>query len=439
MENRLISPVKIKRICLTTAAIVALAATLGSNAFSAISGGANQDSYITFDLQLGKMADYGATPWYTSDIYLGTSQLNFALDTGANFIWATSDQCATPACSMHNKVNTKQLAFHWVDQTTKTRSFGPWGSMQTWTGIVPFDYGTRSANDRNTIEYAESSINILFFASIKYVGLKFSSLAWDGGIGFPSRSDQVEKGSDFFFGKLLESGQVAIAELSMYTNSAEKTGAVYLGGGNPTKFMANTEVVLQPKSSAIPYLWGTDLYDFLVGQQHLPALTNQIFFIDSGSSRFKGDATYIYPVLEALLTYKDSQGNPIFSKYHEDGTWTGIYYTSGGPSDYPNLPDIELKIGQSCFGDSSKKAAVTLDRSQYSYFVEEGDRQDKWVIAFHRLDGVGGLLVGSTFMDLFYTTFRYNGSGGNDLTQGDMSLYLKSQGAGPAKIICTSN
>ncbi len=439
MENKVISPVKIKRVCLTTAAIVALAATLGSNAFSASSGGGHQDSYITLDLQLGKMADYGATPWYTSDISLGTSQLNFALDTGANFIWATSDQCTTPACSMHNKVNTKQPGFHWVDKTPKKRSFGPWGSMQTWTGKVPFDYGTRSANDGNQIGYAESSIDIQFFASINYDGSKFSTLAWDGGIGFPARSDKVAPGSDFFFRKLLESGRVTIAELSMYTNSAEKTGAVYLGGGNPTKFMANAEVVLQPKSSAIPYLWGTNLYDFLVGQQPLLALKNQVFFIDSGSSRFKGDGTYIYPVLEALLTYKDSQGNPVFSKYYEDGTWTGLYYTSGGPSDYPNLPDIELKIGQSCYGDSAKKAVVTLDPSQYSYFVEEGDRQNKWVIAFHRLDGVGGLLVGSTFMDLFYTMFRYNRPGGNVLTQGDMSLYLKSQGEGPAKIICTSN
>lgn len=433
------SPVNIKRIRLTTVAIVALAATLGSNAYSAISGGGSQDSFITFDLRLGKMADYGATPWYTSDISLGTSQLSFALDTGSDFIWATSDQCQTPACSMHNKVNTNQPGFHWVDRTTKTRSFGPWGSMQTWTGNVPFDYGTRGANDRSKIGYPEASINIQFFASIKYEGSKFASLAWDGGIGFPSRSDQVAPGSDFFFGKLLESGQVTIAELSVYTNSAEKSGAVYLGGGNPTKFMANTEVVLQPKSSAIPYLWGTDLYAFSVGQQPLPALENKVFFIDSGSSRFKGDGTYIYPVLEALLAYKDSQGNPIFSKYYEDGTWTGIYYTLGEPSDFPNLPDIELKIGQSCYGDPNKKAVVTLDPSQYSYFVEEGDRQNKWVIAFHRLDGVGGLLVGSTFMNLFYTTFRYNRLDGNVLTQGDMSLYLKSQGEGPAKIICTSN
>ncbi|MEE9241232.1 MAG: pepsin-like aspartyl protease, partial [bacterium] len=280
METKAISSVKIKRTRLTAVAILALATTLSLNAFSANSGGGANESYITLDLQLGKMADYGATPWYTSDISLGTSHVNFALDTGSNFIWATSDQCGTPACSMHNKVNTNQPGFYWVDRRTIKRSFGPWGSMQTWTGNVLFDYGTRNANNGNTSGYPDSSINILFFASITYLGSKFSLLAWDGGIGFPSRSDQVEPGSDFFFGKLLESGRVTIAELSMYTNSAEKTGAVYLGGGNPTKFIANTEVVLQPKSSAIPYLWGTNLYDFSVGQQLLPALQNQVFFID---------------------------------------------------------------------------------------------------------------------------------------------------------------
>ena len=93
---------------------------------------------MTFDLELGKMANYGATPWYTEEISAGTSQLRFALDSGANFIWATSDQCTTTACNAHNKVNTSQPGFVWVDETTVKHSFGPWGSMYTRTGKVDF-------------------------------------------------------------------------------------------------------------------------------------------------------------------------------------------------------------------------------------------------------------------------------------------------------------
>jgi len=143
----------------------------------------------SFDLKLGKMADYGASPWYTEDILIGTSKLKFSPDSGANFTWATSDLCKTDACKDHQKVNTSQSGFVWIDAKPTKRSFGPWGSMMTKTCGNPF----------NSPKVA--SVEMDFFAAVEYAGAQFKFLAWDGGIGFPSTTAGVEKGSDFYYGK----------------------------------------------------------------------------------------------------------------------------------------------------------------------------------------------------------------------------------------------
>jgi hypothetical protein len=134
----------------------------------------------TFNLKLGKMADYGASPWYTDELAAGASPIKLNFDTGANFMWATSDKCSTDACNTHDKVNTTQSSFVWLDKTTTKRSFGPWGDMYTWTGQVPFN----SQVNGNNIP----PLTLPFFASVEYNGNKFKYLAWDGGFGFPSEN-----------------------------------------------------------------------------------------------------------------------------------------------------------------------------------------------------------------------------------------------------------
>lgn len=47
-----------------------------------------------------------------------------------------------------------------------------------------------------------------------------------------------------------------------------------------------------------------------------------------------------------------------------------------------------------------------------------------------------GLLVGSTFMDLVVTHFKYKVFG-TDLTQGFMVLYIKAKGEVPANVECS--
>lgn len=404
------------------AVIVPLVLCLSSCSYN---GYGNSGDIISVPLLKGRLADYGATPWYTNDITAGISEMKFALDTGANFVWATSDLCDTTACKAHNMVDTSQSGFVWVDKTRTKRSFGPWGDMYTYTGKIPFK-----------IDDPDISSDITFFAAVEYEGDKFQDLAWDGGIGFPSRSDMVASGSGFFFHTLWNAGILEDAEFSIFTDDRLNAGAFFLGGTSPLFYDAEGEIRLEPKSSSIQYLWGTNLHDVKLGNHELSELTNTIFFLDTGSSRFKGDDTYVYPILDYLLQQKDSEGNPIFGKITENDMWTGLYYINGGPEDYTLLPALILTIGQSCYGNEQQAAVVGLDANQYSYLVEQGERAGQWVVAVHRLDGVGGLLVGSTFMDLLYTRFSYSVTN-SDLSQGNMYLYPKRFGASPAVLGCT--
>ncbi len=388
---------------------------------------------VSLDLKLGKMADYGASPWYTEDIKLGKDQLKLSPDSGANFIWATSDLCNTDACNVHSKVDTSQPGFKWIDKTPAVRSFGPWGSMSTVTGEIAF-------NSPKT-----GSAPMPFFASVCYTGNQFEYLAWDGGIGFPAVSDGVQQGSGFYFGSLYKNGTVEKPTFSIVTHPSLGSGSLYLGGEDSSQYIANSAIELQPNTTGpINYLWGTSLYSASFGDQKISSLTNARFYLDTGSSLFKGDNLYLKPILKHLYSLLDENGNRIFEKvFNPPGSnnWVSLVYRNNtGPKDYAGiLPDFTLTMGQTCAGKAGS-AMIALNPTQYSYYVQEqeGERFGRWVPAFTVLDGVGGLLVGSTFMDLFYTTFNYADEGNSKLTQKNMVIYRKSSGDGPQNLHCVS-
>lgn len=376
------------------------------------------------------MADYGASPWYTDSIRIGSSQLKLALDNGADFIWATSTECNTPACNAHAKVDTSQAGFQWLDKTPTKRSFGPWGDMTTWTGSIEFSIP------------AGSLPSIAFFASTDYQGSQFKYLAWDGGIGLPARSDRTTSPSAFFPKVLTDAGYISKPVFSHVTNPGAKSGKFLLGGINQQYISAGAVTTLPPKPApGTDDVWGTELQSFSVGDAVIDPLSGAIFFLDTGSSRFKGDGKYVLPVLDALIKYTDSSGNPIFEKILQGDDWVSLAYVSGTPEDYKNLPDITIQFGTNCGNASNEGAVVTLSPEQYSYNVEVGDRAGRWVIAFRVLEQIGGLLVGSTFLDLFYVSYEYNVDGQENYTQGNMTLYTKSPdfGPGPAGYQCQSS
>ncbi len=383
---------------------------------------------IELTMKKGSMADYGASPWYTEDIKLGTSKVKLSPDTGANFIWVTSSLCQTQACKNHARADANQSGFKWIDTTPTKRSFGPWGSMITQTAQIGFS--------GDNIPYMLED----FYASTYYKGNHFQYLAWDGGIGFPPSSDGISVDSSFYFSSLYNGGKITEPIFSMVTYESTKEGKFYLGGENPDEFKKESAIVLEPSpTGANNWIWGTDLYKFMLGEKNISSLQGAVFFLDSGSSLFKGDDKYVTPILEQLFSIKNSYGNDIFSKVFDDiGNWVSLEYLDGkGPADYVGiLPNVSLSIGQSCYNEDNMSASITLSPSQYSYYVQEGDRQGKYVPAFSVLNGIGGLLVGSTFMDLFYTTFKYKDIGNGKLHQGNMILYKKESGSTPYSVEC---
>lgn len=388
---------------------------------------------ITLSLGLAALADYGATPWRTPDIQMGESQVNFALDTGTNLFWSTVDTCATTACEAHNRINTSQPDFHFVPnpEYPKQVSFGPWGNMTVNLGSVPL-----------RIESAlEVPITIPFDAAIDYSGSKFQYLASGGGIGFPSDTSFDDTNVETLFKVLYFGGFVDQPKFGAVTDEISKSGKFYLGhfNSNLVSIPYNT---LKPKKSKHPelgFLWGTNLYSANLGSHTFPALKNSVFYLDTGSSRFKAGSKSIKPILDALLSYKDSHGNPIFETYSDDGasTYTGVKYANGkGPQDFEDiLPNFRFAIGDECFG-ASGATLFSLSPDQYSYKVEVGDRAGEWVAAFHILEGVDGLLVGSTFMDLVGAEFNHTVEASGQLGQGNIILYHKVTGEKPAGAAC---
>ena len=127
---------------------------------------------ITLNLSMGLVADYGATPWRTSDIKFGDSQMNVALDTGTNLLWATVSDCETDACKVHRGIDTSQADFRYISDATypKTVDFGAWGKMTVKLGSIPVSVGTGNP----------TSVPLRFDASVDYSGSQFQYLAWGG-------------------------------------------------------------------------------------------------------------------------------------------------------------------------------------------------------------------------------------------------------------------
>lgn len=395
----------------------------------------SEELRITLNLSMGLVADYGATPWRTSDIKFGDSQMNLALDTGTKLLWATVSDCGTEACKVHRRIDTGQADFQYISDPAypKTVDFGAWGKMTVKLGSIPILIGNENP----------TNVPIKFNASIDYSGSKFQYLAWGGGIGFPSDTTFDDVEIESLIKQLYYSYNLPSPEFSVRTDKNSKTGNFYIGYLDSDAF-SKVYSILTPKTSADPelaYLWGTELQLARLGSVPFPDLLNSVMYLDTGSSRFKAEAKSIKPILDALLAYTDANGNKIFEPY-KDGTsnqpYTGVKFRNNkGPSDFPNvLPDFEFAFPDNCNGQNTM-TVYSLSPEQYSYQVQAGDRKGEWVAAFHILEGIPGLLVGSTFLDLVVTQFTYLPFE-DDLVQGDITLYQKAKGEVPYKVTCES-
>lgn len=385
---------------------------------------------LSLDLHQGNIADYGATPWYTDDVLLGSSHMHFALDTGTALLWATTDKCTTTACKAHANVNTSQPGFSWIGDPNNPEkvSFGPWGSMEVVKAKIPLNI---------TAPEESVSVEVIFDGSVNYSGEKFQYLAWGGGIGFPSESSaSAALGLTSIVKKLYTSKIIPKAVFTMTTDRETKNGT-FIIGGTSDNVNPSTQVILPAKKPSNPdeaYLWGTNLVTAAIGGGAIPSLTSSLFYLDSGSSRFKAGRAYIQPILDQLYAYKDHNGAHIFDQILDENNQVVElkYARNKSPQDYLDiLPDLTLIMGSSCNNDVTKQLKVSLSPEQYSYKVDIGENINEYVAAFRVLDGVEGLLVGSIFMDFIYSEFHHIvdtvGSETN-LHQGEMIIYEKATG-----------
>ncbi len=398
-------------------------------AFLALNGWAltSHAESMILGLKRGIMADYGATPWYTDNLIMGTSEMNFTLDTGTTLFWATTTECTNVACEAHPRVDVNQSGYEPIPAPgyPKTVSFGPWGSMQVKLAEIALNGA--AGEDIEKVDFA---------ASYQYSGSKFQYLSWGGGIGFPSETSQVDKYQTSFMRDLVKKG---LDPLFSVTTDFGGLGEFWIGAESP-KRVEETMVRLPAKKSTLPglgYLWGTNLIAAKLGETYFPNVSNSLLFLDTGSSRFKARSQSILPILNEFLKYT-YEGEPIFTKIIEEGQFVGLQYANGkNPTDYQGiLPEFTLNIGDMCKGKEAQSLVAGLSPLQYSYYVQEGDRAESWVLAFHILEGVDGLLVGSTFLDNVVATFEHVKGTGDDLSQGDMYLYQKSSGTNLATYKC---
>ena len=388
---------------------------------------------IALDLSMGLVADNGATPWRTTDIKFGENPMTIALDTGTNLLWSTVSDCNTDACKVHRRVDTSQSDFQYISNPDypKTVDFGAWGKMTVKLASIPLDIGVTNP----------TKVKLQFDASVDYTGSQFESLAWGGGIGFPSDTTYDDTNVESIMKLLHDSFGLSDTEFSVVTDKSSKTGKFYIGYLDQN-VISGMYSFLESKTYSDPglgYLWGTELHSARLGDIEFADLNNSVLFLDSGSSRFKAESKSIKPILDALLTYSDSKGNKIFEPYNEGGSdqpYTGVKYSNGkSPDDYSGiLPDFEFALPDQCNGENTM-TVFSLSPEQYSYQVETGDLKGEWVAAFHILEGIPGLLVGSTFMDLVVTQFNHL-SYGAELVQGPMILYQKAKGESPSKVTC---
>ncbi len=357
----------------------------------------------------GLFGSNGATPWYGA-VQIGTSQpgvepqiLKFALDTGSNFIWSTSSLCdqSGNSCShigdeeFHYENST---SFTWVTQTQKDVSFGPWGTMTVESGTDLFGVS-------GTIPSGEypPAVSTTFYLAASYSGEQFAMLDWDGGIGFPCSSAQVDKNVSFFMEELL-SAKIISADnpyVSFDWDSAAGTGTCQIGGRNPPPLDKVAGIVM-PWSvykgiAGAEYLWTTALPSWTVGTY---TAANVLFCLDSGSSQFKGDTAIMNATLDAV-------------------------------NNSTNLrPNVVMVLGTLLDG-SNAPGTLTIPPSLYEVEIQSGPDKGKVEPQFAPLGLTDLVLVGSVLMDQLYTVFEYtvlNTDGGYVLRPANMYLYNKIGG-----------
>lgn len=327
----------------------------------------------SFELKRGAYQDNGASPWY-SPITVGSQKqtMKLALDTGTNMDWVTSTQCTTEACTMPGRVQFDpggSSSFSWVHQDQIELDYGPWGKLTANIG-------------RDQIRMPDgTTAPITMGLAIDYQGEKFIEMDWDGCIALPA-TDPMQHEMSFLFEDMVNS--LGIENLPVHfgygTDAATGTGQCILGGYDESQMDLSSVLYLPyaqydiPTSNgpvALPYIWSTPLAQVLFDGQEI--CQNATFCLDTGSSRFKGDGTFMKKI------------NALAAK-------------SAG--------ELQVIVGQDVNGSPGQ---IIVPPSIYEQTIEKGEGSGITAPQFHELASVTGLfLAGSILMDHLYTVHQYS-------------------------------
>jgi hypothetical protein len=333
---------------------------------------------VRFDMSRGPFQNNGASPWYAT-LALGTpgQSIKLALDSGTNILWTTSTLCAPDRCQHYGGSRfdySASTSFAFTDTTPQKYSFGPWGTM-----VVEAGSDVLATPDG-------ASLPIDFFLSQDYSGDQFAGIDWDGGLGIPSGSDQVQPGNSFIVGEMMNSGAISAAWpfVSFCWDRDTKTGNCIIGGYDPSEFIPDEGIFVPwskyTKLDGVGYIWSTPMQNYAVGDDVIATATTDTpywFCLDSGSSQFKGDDDIMNKTL--ALVGSDHQGPP-------------VVITLGDPGSDP--------LG-----------TLTVDRSMYNAVIQTGPGKGALIAQFQPLGIPQLALVGSIVMESCYTIFAYTVSG----------------------------
>jgi hypothetical protein len=293
---------------------------------------------------------------------------------------------------MHKRYNPNEsISYTRVEDpdTPTIIDFGPWGEMQAFLGRDCLFLKTGGAAGKSD----EIEQLMTFYLSESYNGDQFKDLVWDGGISLPRKKPE-NVDSDQLLTLLKEAGVIDSEVVSFWCDAETRRGACLMGAIDPTKFDPSTFQFIPLTPLANPSysdLWTVKMEKFECGFKTV--LSDIHFCLDTGSSRFKGDAGYIEKIIYAIT-----------NNFELPET---IHSTE---PDFTPYPDIFLQM---------KGKRYNLKPNQYFMEVSPGI----WELAFHPMEGLEGLLlVGSVFLENLYSIFFYE-------------PYNESQGVGLAELV----
>jgi hypothetical protein len=358
---------------------------------------------LRFALCAGPFQNNGATQWFAHVPFGANAQsMKIALDTGSNFIWVTSTLCGPEGCAHHGDAQynpAKSTSFHWIDQTQKPVSFGPWGTMTVELGEDYLGMPPESTPPSNPIPPYTP-----FYLASAYSSPQFAQLDWDGGLGLPSGSGYADPNIPPIFASMLNMGLIdpQMPYMSFCTDQKTGTGQALLGGYDENAFEPDSGIFMPwtpyTEYAGVEYIWSTALAQMWVGKERVAS--NVLFALDSGSSQFKGDDNIMNAILKLVSV--------------------------------PNPPAVSLVLGMHADGTQGK---IVVPPSCYNVTIQAGPDQGKTIPQFQPLGLDELVLVGSVLMDHLYTIFEYSVSSlGGEYTLNPKGMWLFNKKHGPKLI-----